>query len=150
MLRRAFPLLPALAMLMGCPSNPEPEPEPEPPAITSVTISPASASTVDALTCAAEATFAGDGAVSVDFAWTIAGEAGPTGEVLPAGVAGRGAEVVCAATPRVGALVGAQGTATLTIGNARPSVTTPAIASSGGGTAPVEQLSPSCAAAAAR
>ncbi len=128
MSRRALTLLPALALLAGCPSDPDTDTDPlDPPVLTSVTITPDPATTLDTLTCAAEATFGGQDAVTIDFAWTIAGEAGPTGAVLNAGVARRGEELVCTATPQAGDLVGTPGTATLTLGNAPPTVSTPTI-----------------------
>ncbi len=91
------------------------------PSITSVTVTPATATLSDTLTCTANGYSDADGDVTAStYAWTVNGTAAGTATTL-AGAFVRGDAVVCTVTPSDGTDTGtARSSTSLTIGNSSP------------------------------
>ncbi|MFH1464993.1 MAG: hypothetical protein ABIO70_11470 [Pseudomonadota bacterium] len=93
-----------------------------PPSIAAVTISPASPTAGDTLTCSASGYADADGDPDTStFAWTVGGAAAGTGATL-AGVFSAGDTVVCIVTPDDGTDTGTTVSTSVTIGNQPPEI----------------------------
>lgn len=93
------------------------------PTLTSVAISPSTASTLDALTCTPSGGSDIDGdKITYSYAWSIGGSTVGTSATLPARTGDKGDTVTCAVTPSDGTSSGSPVSAAITLGNAEPSV----------------------------
>lgn len=100
------------------------------PSLVGAAISPSTAYAGDTLTCATVAFADADGdADQSTFAWAINGAAAGTGATLSGGFVG-GDVVECTATPFDGTDVGAAATASLTVGNSLPVLTSVSVSPS--------------------
>jgi hypothetical protein len=92
------------------------------PTVTSVGISPAMATEADTLTCAAVGADDDGDSLTTTYAWTVNGTSVATGSTLTGTYFDRGDAVVCVATVSDGSATATSSTASLTISNAPPTM----------------------------
>lgn len=98
------------------------------PSLASAAITPSGATTEDALTCTPSGGTDIDGdTITYTYDWTIGGTSVGTGATLAAGIADKGDSVTCAVTPSDGTAAGTAVSASITIANAEPTVTSVSI-----------------------